>query len=74
MTYFKAFAKEAVFSDSSSEAASLCLAICRFITLPEKNNQGCGGWGGGLYLNDTGKIPVLWAPHPHLLMWSKVLL
>jgi hypothetical protein len=25
MTYFTAFAKEAVFSDSSSEAASLCL-------------------------------------------------
>lgn len=46
MTYFKAFAKEAVFSDSSSEAASLCLAICRFITLPEKNNQ---GWGEPLF-------------------------
>lgn len=49
MTYFKAFAKEAVFSDSSSEAASLCLAICRFITLPEKNNQGGGGGGRPLF-------------------------
>lgn len=43
MTYFKAFAKEAVFSDSSSEARLSVYAICRFITSPEKNNRGGEG-------------------------------
>lgn len=30
-------------------------------TMPEQNSA-----------SSTGKIPVLWAPHPHLLMWSKL--
>lgn len=52
MTYFKAFAKEAVFLDSSSEVASFCLChlqiyYCLRKTTKKKKK---------LYLNDTRSL------------------
>lgn len=53
MTYFKAFAKEAVFLDSSSEVASFCLChlqiyYCLKKTTKKKKKK--------LYLNDAKSL------------------
>lgn len=51
MTYFKAFAKEAVFLDSSSEVASFCLCHLQIYYCLRKTTK-----KKKLYLNDTRRL------------------
>lgn len=62
--------RSGVFRQLLWSRVSLSMPSADLLLCLKKTTKG----GGSLYLNDTGKIPVLWAPHPHLLMWSKVLL